>query len=154
MVHTTEFVTRQRLRLAEALIAVADSTRELVTVTDSQFNIRYVNPGVERILGYSNDEIVGKNMIELFKSDNNRFDINEAAQQILLKNKEWDGTCCCRRKNGDSVALYSRMIASNSKNRFAFFTFFLILFFKFSSSNSLLCLMSFKCQMSDQNLSC
>lgn len=117
MVHTTEFLTRQRLRLAEALIAVADSTRELVTVTDSQFNIRYANPVVERILGYSNDEIIGKNMIELFKSDNNRFDINEAAQQILLKNKEWDGTCCCRRKTGDSVALYSRMIASNSKNR-------------------------------------
>jgi len=118
MVHATEFRSRQRLRLAEALIAVADSTRELVTVTDGQFNIRYANSGVERLLGYTADEMIGKNMIELFKSDSNRFDINEAAQQIVQKNKEWDGTCSCRRKTGDSVALYSRMIASNSKNRF------------------------------------
>ena len=121
MLDATEFRSRQRLRLAEAAVAVTDLTRELVTITDGQFNIRYINHGFERIMGYSSDEIIGKNLVELFKSEGNRFDINEAVQHIMEhKNKEWEGMCCCRRKTGDSVPLYSRMITSPSTNRLAF----------------------------------
>ncbi len=92
---------------------------ELVTVTDGHFNIRYINPGVERLLGFAADEIVGKNMIELYRCEagNNRYDINDAAQHVLTnKTREWEGSCFVRRRTGDSVPLYSRMIAvHNSK---------------------------------------
>ena len=90
---------------------------ELVTVTDGHFNIRYINPGVERLLGFASDEILGKNMIELYRCDsgNHRFDINDAAQHVLTnKTREWEGSCFVRRKTGDSVPLYSRMIAVHS----------------------------------------
>lgn len=89
----------------------------MVTVTDGHFNIRYINPGVERLLGFAADEIVGKNMIELYRCDagNNRYDINDAAQHVLTnKTREWEGSCFVRRRTGDSVPLYTRMIAVHS----------------------------------------
>lgn len=90
---------------------------ELVTVTDGHFNIRYINPGVERLLGFAAEEILGKNMIELYRCDSgsHRYDINDAAQHVLTnKTREWEGSCFVRRKTGDSVPLYSRMIAVHS----------------------------------------
>ncbi|XP_032778447.2 high affinity cAMP-specific and IBMX-insensitive 3',5'-cyclic phosphodiesterase 8A isoform X1 [Daphnia magna] len=124
MLEASELQSRQRLRLAEASMTVAAVTRvipyfptELVTVTDGHFNIRYINPGVERLLGFTADEIVGKNMIELYRCEagNNRYDINDAAQHVLTnKTKEWEGSCFVRRRTGDSVPLYTRMIAVHS----------------------------------------
>ncbi|XP_046643616.1 high affinity cAMP-specific and IBMX-insensitive 3',5'-cyclic phosphodiesterase 8A-like isoform X1 [Daphnia pulicaria] len=124
MLENSELQSRQRLRLAEASMTVAAVTRvvtpfsvELVTVTDGHFNIRYINPGVERLLGFAADEIVGKNMIELYRCDagNNRYDINDAAQHVLTnKTREWEGSCFVRRRTGDSVPLYTRMIAVHS----------------------------------------
>lgn len=149
MIEACELQSRQRLRLAEASLTVAAVTRgkelrkqglsayrsilqvivslyvELVTVTDGHFNIRYINPGVERLLGFAADEIVGKNMIELYRCEpvSHRCDINDAAQHVLTsKTKEWEGSCFVRRKTGDSVPLYSRMIAvhSNTTEQVAF----------------------------------
>ena len=140
MLESCELQSRQRLRLAEASLNVASVTRgttaksisfhpsahnsmavilfaELVTVTDGHFNIRYINPGVERLLGFAAEEILGKNMIELYRCEgsNNRYDINDAAQHVLTnKTREWEGSCFVRRRTGDSVPLYSRMIAVHS----------------------------------------
>lgn len=138
MLEACELQSRQRLRLAEATLNVAAVTRgkssmeitlithdsmadvllvELVTVTDGHFNIRYINPGVERLLGFAAEEILGKNMIELYRCDagNLRYDINDAAQHVLTnKTREWEGSCFVRRRTGDSVPLYSRMIAVHS----------------------------------------
>ncbi|XP_057371370.1 high affinity cAMP-specific and IBMX-insensitive 3',5'-cyclic phosphodiesterase 8A-like [Daphnia carinata] len=127
MLEASELQSRQRLRLAEASMTVAAVTRvipyfptELVTVTDGHFNIRYINPGVERLLGFAAEEIVGKNMIELYRCEagNNRYDINDAAQHVLTnKTREWEGSCFVRRRTGDSVPLYSRMIAVHNNNK-------------------------------------
>ena len=87
-----------------------------MTVTDGQFNIRYINGGVERLLGFSADEVIGHNMIELYRCENShRFDIHDAAQNVVSnKSHEWEGSCFVRRRTGDSVPLYSRMIAVRS----------------------------------------
>lgn len=92
---------------------------ELVTITDGHLNVQYINPGVERLLGFTTEDLIGKNMIEMYRCENttNRFDLNEASQHVLRKsgNREWEGTCYVRRKTGDSVPLYSRLIAVYSQ---------------------------------------
>jgi len=114
-----------------------------VTVTDGHFVIRYINSGVERLLGFSAEDVVGRNMMDVYRGNggaggsgnsetgSGRFDLADAVQQVLQQrqqqqqqptttsgdnsttttSREWEGTCSVRRKTGDSVPLYSRLIA-------------------------------------------
>lgn len=119
---------------------------ELVTVTDGHFVIRYINSGVERLLGFSADDVIGRNMMDVYRGGGGsnggngettgRYDLADAVQQVLQQRqqqatsgdktsspsssstttkttttREWEGTCSVRRKTGDSVPLYSRLIA-------------------------------------------
>ena len=59
MLQATWLPWRNRQRLAEAALSVTDSSRELVTVADSQFNIVYVNHAVEKMLGYTTHDALG-----------------------------------------------------------------------------------------------
>ena len=121
-----------------------------MTVTDGHFVIRYINSGVERLLGFSAEDVVGRNMMDVYRgiggaggsgnseTGSGRFDLADAVQQVLQQrqqqqqqqqqptttsgdnstttttSREWEGTCSVRRKTGDSVPLYSRLIAVHS----------------------------------------
>jgi PAS domain S-box-containing protein len=48
----------------ERFRALAQASADLVTVTSADGTCRYASPSYERILGYSSDELVGKNFVE------------------------------------------------------------------------------------------
>ncbi|WP_449404957.1 sensor histidine kinase [Halopelagius longus] len=50
---------------AKAFIALADSLSDGITVLDTTSRIQYANPAVEKILGYSSEELVGQSKLSI-----------------------------------------------------------------------------------------
>ena len=67
-----------------------------MTVTDGHFVIRYINSGVERLLGFSAEDVVGRNMMDVYRgaggsnseTGSGRFDLTDAVQQVLQQRKQ------------------------------------------------------------------
>lgn len=70
-----------------------------MTVTDGHFVIRYINSGVERLLGFSAEDVVGRNMMDVYRGNggaggsnsetgSGRFDLADAVQQVLQQRKQ------------------------------------------------------------------
>ncbi|MFC6827051.1 PAS domain S-box protein [Halopelagius fulvigenes] len=50
---------------AKAFVALADAVRDGIIVLDADSRIQYANPAVERILGYTSEELVGGSKIQI-----------------------------------------------------------------------------------------
>ncbi len=87
----------QALRDSEELFrALAVSASDGIITIDEHSTIHFVNPAVERIFGYSPDEIVGKSLMDLMPE---RF---RAAHQISVSNFATSGT---RTRRWDAIEL-------------------------------------------------
>ena len=74
----------EQLRLSEArLHAITDSALDAILMMDPQGNISYWNPAAERILGYSADEVLGKNLHDLLVPERYHADHHEALPEFL-----------------------------------------------------------------------
>ncbi|XP_016126843.1 high affinity cAMP-specific and IBMX-insensitive 3',5'-cyclic phosphodiesterase 8B [Sinocyclocheilus grahami] len=71
---------------------------------------RYVNPAFEKMMGYHRDELIGKELTELPKSEKNSADLLDTIDTCIRKGKEWQGIYFSRRKSGDSIQQYVRII--------------------------------------------
>ncbi|KAG7218276.1 hypothetical protein INR49_010334, partial [Caranx melampygus] len=63
----------------------------------------YVNPAYESIMGYQQGELIGKEIIEVPKSEKNKPDLLETINSCIRKGKEWQGIYYAKKKNGDSI---------------------------------------------------
>uniref|UniRef100_A0A672JSB6 Phosphodiesterase n=1 Tax=Sinocyclocheilus grahami TaxID=75366 RepID=A0A672JSB6_SINGR len=70
----------------------------------------YVNPAFEKMMGYHRDELIGKELTELPKSEKNSADLLDTIDTCIRKGKEWQGIYFSRRKSGDSIQQYVRII--------------------------------------------
>jgi PAS domain S-box-containing protein len=77
---------------------------ECVVITDMQRNITFVNPAFTRTYGYSDEEIVGKNISVLRPAN----DPGEALESIQLATigGGWEGELMNVKKNGDVFPVY------------------------------------------------
>ncbi|XP_064618530.1 high affinity cAMP-specific and IBMX-insensitive 3',5'-cyclic phosphodiesterase 8B-like isoform X3 [Lineus longissimus] len=105
-----EVRARQKMRASEALFTALENIFEGVEITNSDHEIEYVNHSYERMTGYTSEELIGKNLRELPKSDKNSDDMQETIQSQLKKGKRWEGVYYMRRKNGESIQQHSRII--------------------------------------------
>lgn len=71
----TELSSQSQLRAMQAVFSALDSCKEVVHITDTQHKIQYVNRACENLLGYSLDEVAGRNLWELHTCDNHRYDV-------------------------------------------------------------------------------
>lgn len=51
------------------------------------FSLQYVNPAYESIMGYQQSELIGKEIIEVPKSEKNKPDLLETINSCILKGK-------------------------------------------------------------------
>lgn len=84
-------------RLAAAVFA---STHEGVVVTDRNRNIVMVNPAFEEITGYSDDNMLGKNM-RMLQSGRHDRQFYDAMWSAVREHGVWRGEIWNRRKNGE-----------------------------------------------------
>ncbi|MDH4418654.1 MAG: EAL domain-containing protein [Acidovorax sp.] len=95
---------RAALRRSEArqrlAATVVDNTMEGVVVTDASSRILSVNAAFTRLLGYTEDELLGKTP-RVFKSGRHDQAFYEAMWATLLDTGHWQGEIWNRRKNGE-----------------------------------------------------
>ncbi|MBT9514210.1 MAG: EAL domain-containing protein, partial [Acidovorax sp.] len=91
----------QRSEARQRLAAtVVDNTMEGVVVTDAHSRILSVNAAFTRLLGYTEDELLGKTP-RVFKSGRHDKAFYEAMWSALLETGHWQGEIWNRRKNGE-----------------------------------------------------
>lgn len=96
----TERVTMlEELRLAET----AFNTHAGILITDKQGSIIRVNPAIEKMTGYSAEELVGKNP-NIFHSGRQDKRFYKEMWQTISKTGLWQGELWNRRKNGEQYA--------------------------------------------------
>ncbi|MBD9394739.1 bifunctional diguanylate cyclase/phosphodiesterase [Acidovorax sp. ACV01] len=86
-----------RQRLAATVV---DNTIEGVVVTDAQSRILSANAAVTRLLGYTEDELLGQTP-RVFKSGRHNKAFYEAMWGTLRQTGHWQGEIWNRRKNGE-----------------------------------------------------
>ncbi len=100
---TTLKETLERREAAEAertLVAVAvEQSADAVLITDSSGTITYVNAALERLSGYSRDELLGSNP-RLFKSGRHDAAFYRAMWATLTAGRTWTAVMVNRRKDG------------------------------------------------------
>ncbi|MBM3555030.1 MAG: PAS domain S-box protein, partial [Alphaproteobacteria bacterium] len=107
------------LRRANELAATAfGAAREGIIVTDKSGAILSVNPGFERITGYSASEVVGKNP-RVLKSGRHGADFYAQMWDRLLKHGRWQGEIWNRRKDGNLFCEYLSVTAHRDSSGLA-----------------------------------
>ena len=83
-----------------------DQAQDAILVRDLDQNILYWNKGAEKVYGWTAEEVVGRNALELlFKDRSGQFD---AAREAILKQGEWKGEMHQTRRDGTTITVESR----------------------------------------------
>ncbi|KAI1904152.1 hypothetical protein AGOR_G00002740 [Albula goreensis] len=98
-----EVRSQVKLRACNAIFTALEQSQEAVEISNEDQVIQYVNPAYETVMGYQRGELVGKEVIEVPKSEKNKPDLLEAINTCIMKGKEWQGLFYAKKKNGDSV---------------------------------------------------
>lgn len=92
----------ERRRMAEEharLATAVEQADELIWMTDPQGRIVYVNPAVERVSGYTRNELLGQTP-RLFKSGRHAPEFYEGLWSTLTRGLPWKGRITNRGKDG------------------------------------------------------
>jgi PAS domain S-box-containing protein len=84
-----------------------------VMITDTQGNIEYVNPAFERITGYSQEEIIGKNP-RILKSGHQSPEFYRHLWKTILSGKDWSGEFLNKKK--DDTLYWEHVVISPISN--------------------------------------
>lgn len=96
---------RRRMERTRLLSTVAEQTADAVVITDRHGVIEYVNPAVERMTGFTSDELIGKTPRVLRSGLHSTADY-AAMWKTLLKGEVFRGTLVNRKKS-DGELYYS-----------------------------------------------
>ena len=77
-----------------------DQTADSVVITDHQGHIEYVNPAFEKVTGFSQEEVLGRQP-NIVKSDRHTPQFFEQLWQMILRGEAFRGVMVNRKKNGD-----------------------------------------------------
>ncbi len=95
-----DITERKRAEQTERLLATAiDQATEGFIVTDTEGNIQYVNPGMERITGYSGEELIGRTP-RVLKSGQHDTSFYRKLWDTIKAGRTWTGRFINRRKDG------------------------------------------------------
>uniref|UniRef100_A0A665VT90 Phosphodiesterase n=1 Tax=Echeneis naucrates TaxID=173247 RepID=A0A665VT90_ECHNA len=76
-----------KLRAGNAIFTAMEQSQEAIEITSEDQVIQYVNPAYESITGYQQGELIGKEIIEVPKSEKNKPDLLETINSCIRKGK-------------------------------------------------------------------
>uniref|UniRef100_A0A3Q2P083 Phosphodiesterase n=1 Tax=Fundulus heteroclitus TaxID=8078 RepID=A0A3Q2P083_FUNHE len=76
-----------KLRASNAIFTALEQSQDAIEITSEDQVIQYVNPAYESIMGYQQGELIGKEIIEVPKSEKNKPDLLETINSCILKGK-------------------------------------------------------------------
>nr|XP_044989752.1 high affinity cAMP-specific and IBMX-insensitive 3',5'-cyclic phosphodiesterase 8B isoform X3 [Jaculus jaculus] len=76
-----------KLRACNSVFTALDHCHEAIEITSDDHVIQYVNPALERMMGYHKGELLGKELADLPKSDKNRADLLDTINTCIKKGK-------------------------------------------------------------------
>jgi PAS domain S-box-containing protein len=85
------------------LISAINHTSEAIVITDIEGSIQYTNPAIERVTGYTAEEVLGQNP-RLFKSGKQDEAFYRHLWQTILGGETWRGRMTNKRKDGSLYA--------------------------------------------------
>src|SRR5687767_2487199 len=86
--------------------ALLDQAQDAILVRDLDQNVLFWNKGAEHIYGWTAEEAVGKNALDLiFKQPSQQF---ETARKTVIEKGEWIGEMHQTRRNGSAIIIESR----------------------------------------------
>ncbi|POI34118.1 hypothetical protein CIB84_002130 [Bambusicola thoracicus] len=109
-----------KLRACNAVFTALEHCQEAIEITSEDHIIQYVNPAFEQMMGYHKEELIGKELTELPKSDKNRADLSDTINACIKKGKEWQGVYYARRKSGDSIQQHVKITPVIGQGGFCF----------------------------------
>jgi diguanylate cyclase (GGDEF)-like protein/PAS domain S-box-containing protein len=95
--------TRDRRRMEDQFRTISRAVEQspsVVTITDPEGRILYVNPKFTEITGYQPEEVIGQNP-RILKGDHNPPEVFRNLWQTVLSGQEWRGEFYNRKKNGE-----------------------------------------------------
>lgn len=95
--YTERYKKEEKLRLLQKAV---DCSTGIVMITDVNGRIEHVNPVFEKITGYSESEVIGKNA-RILSSGENDFIFFKNFWMALNKGLPWNGEFINKKKNGD-----------------------------------------------------
>ena len=99
-----ESVTRHRLQQANnLLIAALESARDGVLITDLQGIVLHVSSAIERMFGYSRQELLGNDAADIFSSEQHSTTFGQEMWKTLHDRRSWQGELVNRRKDGTLI---------------------------------------------------
>ncbi len=110
----SKIIAGKDLTLLRYMTALNQSATTIL-ITDTQGNIEYGNPQVEKSTGYHLDEIIGRNS-RMFKSGKTPLDTYEQMWKQLEKGKVWKGVFVNQKKNKEEYI--EQAIISPVKNTY------------------------------------
>ena len=96
-----EAASRHRLRQTNSLLSAAlESARDGILITDLQGIVQHINGAVEKMFGFSREELLGQNAVQLFRNDQQPRRIPEEMWKSLNERTSWQGELTNQRKDG------------------------------------------------------
>jgi PAS domain S-box-containing protein len=103
VVSILDITDRKRAEEESALLAtVIEQAAEGITITDKNGTIQYVNPALERISGYTREEMIGKNH-RILKSSTHNGGLPEDMRDTLERGEVWTGHMINEKKDGGAT---------------------------------------------------
>lgn len=94
---------------SQVFAKVIEQTTQLIIIVDGEGCLSFINPAVEKLLGYAFDEVVGKRPYEFIVLPEDTQFLQIALRQIL-QGENWSGQLSLRKKSGDIVEVAINVI--------------------------------------------
>ncbi|KAH8041349.1 hypothetical protein HPB51_014630 [Rhipicephalus microplus] len=104
-----DLVNLWKLMASETLFSALHHTRDSVIVTGPKHEIQYMNSAAEKFVGFSVEEMLGRDARDLYELSLLRPDVAGGIGTLLSEGKEWQGTLLQKRKGGESVPVLSKI---------------------------------------------
>ncbi|XP_013396005.1 high affinity cAMP-specific and IBMX-insensitive 3',5'-cyclic phosphodiesterase 8B isoform X1 [Lingula anatina] len=105
-----ELRSQLKLRACDALFAALEHSSDAIEITSKDHIVQYVNPAYESMLGYTLDELLGKDIRKLPNCEKNNAEHQENVFAQLKKGKSWEGTCYAKKKTGESLCHHCHIL--------------------------------------------